>query len=92
MKDHEIREIVNRITAVAKDFGTSGQLRAQIAAVVVPVLKQNKIPDGWQAIPKTPTAEMMSAFAGSQIEHLPPEKADREEAAFAEMLRVAPRA
>lgn len=44
MKDHEIAQLVNDLTQVAREFGATQQLRERIAAVIVPVLK--KVPDG----------------------------------------------
>lgn len=38
MKAHEIREIVNQIRDIAVEFHDTQQLRARIAAVLVPVL------------------------------------------------------
>jgi hypothetical protein len=39
MKDHEKRELVSRLTAVAKEYHYSEQLRARIADVVLPALE-----------------------------------------------------
>lgn len=38
-KDHVIRETVNQLTDVARDFHAAGQLRARIADVITPILK-----------------------------------------------------
>jgi hypothetical protein len=40
MKDHEIRELVNLITDIARDFRDTQQLRERIAHTLVPVLKK----------------------------------------------------
>jgi len=39
-KDHEIRETVNQLTAVAREFHATQQLRQRIADVVVPMLQR----------------------------------------------------
>lgn len=53
------------------------------------------IPDGWQLVPKTPTLEMLSIFAGvdfieSAFNNLPLAKQKAERDAYAKMLAVAP--
>ncbi len=40
MKDHEIRELVNELTQVARDYGQTQQLRDRIAGIIVHHLKQ----------------------------------------------------
>lgn len=39
IKDHLIAQAVNQITAVAREFHATGQLRERIAQIVVPLLK-----------------------------------------------------
>lgn len=40
LRDHEIRELVNQIRDIANLYAGTGQLRDQIAQVLVPVLKK----------------------------------------------------
>lgn len=40
MKDHEIRELVNELTKIAKEYGNTQQLRQQILGVVLNALKE----------------------------------------------------
>jgi hypothetical protein len=40
LKDHEIRETVNKLRDIALKYHAAGQLRAQIADVIVPILKR----------------------------------------------------
>lgn len=42
MKDHEIREIVNRLRDIAVLYHDTQQLRERIAGVIVPILKDTK--------------------------------------------------
>lgn len=44
MKDHEIAQVVNQLTAIGKTYGHTQQLRDRIAAVVVPLLKPKEEP------------------------------------------------
>lgn len=39
MKDHEISQVVNQLTEVARTFGQSQQLRERISQLIVPLLK-----------------------------------------------------
>jgi len=39
MKDHEIAELVNKLTDIAKNYHGHGCLREKISKAVVPVLK-----------------------------------------------------
>lgn len=39
MKDHELRELINDVTAVAKIYAHTQQLREQIGHLVTPVFK-----------------------------------------------------
>lgn len=39
VKDHVVREAVNQLTQVAKDFHATGQLRSRIQDVILPLLK-----------------------------------------------------
>ena len=39
MKDHEKRELVNRLTKLARDFAETEQLRSRIAGEVLPALE-----------------------------------------------------
>ena len=39
MKDHEIRELINTLTAIAKAHGETQQLRQRIHEVIVPKIK-----------------------------------------------------
>lgn len=38
-KDHEIRDIVNRLTVTAQEYSATQQLRERIVQIIVPVLK-----------------------------------------------------
>ncbi len=40
LKDHEIREVVNTVTATARAYRETQQLRARVADVLVPILRQ----------------------------------------------------
>lgn len=40
MKDHEIRELVNELTKIAKEYGQTQQLRQRILGVVLGALKE----------------------------------------------------
>ena len=40
MKDHEIRELVNELTRVAKTFSHTQQLRSRISGVVIKHVKK----------------------------------------------------
>jgi hypothetical protein len=42
MKDHQLRELINDLTAVAQAYGRTQQLREQISHLVVPVFNQAK--------------------------------------------------
>lgn len=44
MKDHEIAELVNKLTAISREFHCHDSLRARISAVVVPVIESNRKP------------------------------------------------
>ena len=57
MKDNEIAKIVNQLTAVAKEYVGTDQLRAAIREVIVPVLQQDTIVN---TIPKIGTNDMKS--------------------------------
>ena len=39
MKDHELRELINDVTAVAKIYAHTQQLREQISHLIVPAIK-----------------------------------------------------
>ncbi len=39
MKDHEKRELIDRVTAIATEFADTQQLRARIASVILPALE-----------------------------------------------------
>jgi hypothetical protein len=39
MKDHELRELINDVTAVAKIYAHTQQLREQISQLITPVFK-----------------------------------------------------
>jgi len=45
MKDHEVRELVNSLTEVAKVYGQMEQLRERIAHIVIPVMTKE---DAWK--------------------------------------------
>ncbi len=42
MKDHEIRELVNKLTDVAREYGQTQQLRERIARVVKDAVPREK--------------------------------------------------
>lgn len=42
MKDHEKRELVNKLTEVAVKYAGTQQLREQIRKVLLPVLEENR--------------------------------------------------
>lgn len=51
MKDHEIRELVNALCAVAREYGQTQQLRERIAGLIVPVLSPPRVPDMMPGVP-----------------------------------------
>ena len=73
MKDHEIRELVNQLRDIAIEYHGAGQLREKIARVVCAHMLQAGnspvIPDGWQLVPKEPTAAMNKAGWDAMNEH-----------------------
>jgi hypothetical protein len=40
MKDHEIRELINELTKVAREYSATAQLRERIAQIILPKLKE----------------------------------------------------
>ena len=44
LKDHEIAALVNELTAVAKQFGHTQQLRARIYKALLPTLEKINTP------------------------------------------------
>lgn len=40
MKDHELRELINAVTAVAKTYANTQQLREQISHLIVPAIEK----------------------------------------------------
>lgn len=44
LKEHEIREVVNTVTATARAYRETQQLRARVADVLVPILRQSGFP------------------------------------------------
>lgn len=40
MKDHELRELINDVTAVARLYANTQQLREQIAHLIIPAFKK----------------------------------------------------
>jgi hypothetical protein len=44
LKDHQITQTVNALTAIARDYGHAQQLRERIAQIIVPILKGQGFP------------------------------------------------
>ncbi|SXF83152.1 hypothetical protein [Klebsiella variicola] len=63
LKDHQIRELVNQLRDIAIKYHGAGQLREQIARVVLAAMLQAGnspvIPDGYVMVPKEPTERMV---------------------------------
>jgi len=55
LKEHEIREVVNTVTATARAYRDTQQLRARVADVLVPILRQSGAPGlKWAEIDQRP--------------------------------------
>ena len=55
LKEHEIREVVNTVTATARAYRETQQLRARVADVLVPILRQSGFPGlKWAEIDQRP--------------------------------------
>jgi hypothetical protein len=58
LKDHQIAQTVNALTAIARDYGQTQQLRDRIANIIVPILKGQGLPrsivNAYAAPPSTP--------------------------------------
>ena len=67
MKDHEIRQVVNELTRIARDFGQTQQLRARISDYLVPILKgEAKVNTVLEAIG---VSDAQQAHEGQENEH-----------------------
>jgi hypothetical protein len=61
MKDHELRELINDVTAVAQIYAHTQQLREQIAHLIAPVFKKLKEDQRRLKIPAGMTDELIGA-------------------------------
>jgi len=57
MREHEIAELVNRLTAIAREYGQTEQLRERIAHEIRPLYT----PPGCKLVPSFPTEAMVQA-------------------------------
>lgn len=65
MKDHELRELINDVTTVARIYAHTQQLREQIAQLIIPALTTHTEPEGYKLVPIEATDEMaLAAMVG----------------------------